>query len=108
MRQRGVPSATPKGKRKYRKVREAVTRTPMLAANRKGIYWCPYCREFRKFQLQHEYYYDGQRIPEPDKRGGLYCPMCGISHRDMHVRRFNPIADRHFLTGTSSSSRSKR
>jgi hypothetical protein len=93
---------TPKRKLKTRVVRKAVQRIPMDAANRKGIYWCPYCREFRRFQKQEGFYYDGIYVPDPDPRGGLYCPMCGISHRDMHVRSFNPIAERHFLTGGTS------
>lgn len=95
---------TPKGKKKKREVREVQHRVPMDAANRKGIFWCPYCREFRKFARQNGFTYEGRFIPDPDRRGGLYCPMCGVSHRDNHVRRWNPIADRHYLSKGGSSS----
>lgn len=93
-------------KGRMRRVRETKYREPMNKANRAGIYWCPYCREFRRFQKQDGFFYDGQWVPDPDSRGGLYCPMCGVSHRDMHVRRWNPIADRHYLTSTRGRSTS--
>lgn len=92
---------TPRGKWKYREKRVARAVVPLEKANRKGIYWCPYCREMRRFQLQHKFYIDGRMVPDPDRRGGLYCPMCGVSHRDFHVRRWNPLADRHYLTGST-------
>jgi hypothetical protein len=97
----------PEGYQKTRRENWGTRREPnwvlvlyvMEAANREGFYWCPYCREFRKFQLQRGFLYDGRWVEEPDKRGGMYCPMCGISHRDFHVRRWNPMASRHYMTG---------
>lgn len=97
---------TPKGKKKKREVRTVEARVPMDAANRKGIFWCPYCRELRRFQMQSGFMHDGRWVPEPDKRGGLYCPMCGVSHRDFNVRRWNPIADRHYLSSRRGRGRS--
>lgn len=97
---------TPAGKKKTLEKRELQHRTPMDTANRRGIFWCPYCREMRKFQLLHQFFYDGRWVPDPDRRGGLYCPMCGISHRDGYVRRWNPIAERHH--GSAASTRTRR
>lgn len=64
----------------------------MEKANNKGIFWCPYCREFRRFGRQLYYYVEGRFARHPNKRGMLACPMCGISHRDYHVRKWNPVA----------------
>jgi hypothetical protein len=61
----------------------------MLKANRKGIWWCPYCREFRRFQTQGGAFFEGVFTED---QAGMYCPMCGISHRDFHVRKWNPRA----------------
>lgn len=72
----------------------------MEAANNKGIFWCPYCREFRRFGLQTHYYVDGIWAPHPNKRGMLACPMCGISHRDFHVRNWNPRASGFYRNET--------
>lgn len=97
-----VPKIVEGTRGKKRRVYETQHRVPMNKANRAGIYWCPYCREMRRFQLQNGFHSEGQWCPDPDPRGGLYCPMCGISHRDFHVRRWNPIADRHYLTKKST------
>ena len=65
-----------------------VHKVPMRKMNLKGAYWCPYCREMRKFQEQGGFYIEGVVVPE----AGLYCPICGVSHRDVHVRKYNPLA----------------
>ena len=72
-----------------------VWRDPLARANLKGIWWCPYCREWRRFQTQGGFFYEGVFIE--DQRG-MYCPMCGISHRDFHVRKWNPHARRQYTT----------
>lgn len=69
----------------------------MEKANYKGIFWCPYCREFRRFGGQKFYYVEGRFARHPNKRGMLACPMCGISHRDYHVRNWNPMAAEFYL-----------
>jgi hypothetical protein len=66
--------------------------------NDKGLFWCPYCREFRKFQRQKWYYIDGKMRRDPRKQGALHCPMCSISHRDFHVRNWNPRAQALYKT----------
>lgn len=66
---------------------------PMRARNRKGIFWCPYCRTLRKYQQQAGFWFEGKYVGEP----GLYCPLCGISHKDFHVRKWNPIAYRIYM-----------
>jgi len=84
---------------------------PMREINLKGVWWCPYCREWRKFKLQdgamfnEEYFVPGE---------GMYCPVCQVSHRDHHVRKWNPQAQLlAFKLGVrrpraSSRSRSRR
>lgn len=70
-----------------------VVRVPMRTLNRKGTWWCPYCREMRRFQQQGGFYIDGVIVPSE----GYYCPLCGVSHRDIHVRRWNPLAQRIYM-----------
>jgi hypothetical protein len=79
-----------RGKRKV--VKEIVTGRvrPMKKLNAEGVWWCPYCIKFRKFQFKTAVKHEGLRLPEP----GFYCPMCGISHKDWNVRQRNPIAER--------------
>lgn len=68
--------------------------TPMIEVNLKGVWWCPYCRQMRKFRKQdgmtltdrgHEYYLDG---------AVFCCPVCRISHMNHHVRKWNPTAQK--------------
>lgn len=65
---------------------------PLKELNLKGVWWCPYCREMRRFQHWDGYesrtLFSGVWIPKP----GMYCPMCGISQEDHHVRKWNPQA----------------
>lgn len=58
--------------------------------NRKGIWWCPYCMQLRKFVKRKGYRYSGVWVPQP----GMHCPICETSHRDGHVAKYNPIARR--------------
>lgn len=58
------------------------------AINAKGFWWCPYCTELRKFVYHKNLRVDGMTMEEP----GMYCPLCGVSNRDMHVRKHNPSA----------------
>jgi hypothetical protein len=83
-----------KGVTKYK----FVTKVPMLKLNRKGIFWCPYCREMRKFQDQSAFFFEGIIVDAP----GIYCPICGVSHRDWHVRKWNPIAKRMWVDETNT------
>lgn len=62
------------------------TVTPMVILNRRGIMWCPYCMQMRKPVYQSGFRVDGIRVPEE----GIHCPLCGTSHRDGHMRRYNP------------------
>lgn len=62
----------------------------LAAVNRKGLWWCPFCVRFRRFEKVDGWY---------DKELGGYnpgvamcCPVCDISHRNGHVLRWNPIA----------------
>src|SRR3954447_6645300 len=71
---------------------------PMLNLNRKGIWWCCYCREFRKFQKQSGFTSGGIWIESP----GMYCPLCGVSHRLMPIRKYNPHAARLYTSYRSS------
>jgi hypothetical protein len=86
--------------KKVRGTREVI---PMEAANRKGIFWCPYCMKMRRFQSQNGFIYEGVYVPDGRRTKGLYCPLCGTSHRDMHVRRWNPVANRKFVVETQAT-----
>lgn len=72
---------------------------PMVAVNDAGYTWCPYCREFRRFekvttkkQKVEGTYHNQQvtwvmpRTEEADYR----CPMCSIGTSNPHVQRYNP------------------
>lgn len=68
--------------------------TPMVEVNLKGVWWCPYCRQMRKFRRQ-----DGMTYT--DASGDYYldgvvwcCPVCAISHTNHHVRKWNPTAQK--------------
>lgn len=76
---------------------------PLRKLNRRGIFWCPYCREMRKFQEQPGTYVGRTFVEAP----GLYCPIDGTSHRDYHVRKWNPVADDAFLTSKYEKRRGK-
>lgn len=78
-----------------------VTRIPLKKLNNKGIYWCPYCREMRRFRQQTGFVYEGIYVGSP----GIYCPICGTSYRDFYVRRWNPICHRIWANETSTRSR---
>lgn len=67
------------------KKRVQVEVTPMVIVNHRGIVWCPYCREFRKFGRQDAFRLDGILVPKP----GYYC-ICGINSDNPMVRRYNP------------------
>jgi hypothetical protein len=56
--------------------------------NAKGIWWCPYCMQMRRFVKRTAVMVGGVRV-EGDF---MACPMCGISHR--MVTKYNPIATR--------------
>jgi hypothetical protein len=79
-----------RGKRKI--IREPVEGwiRPLKKYNSQGIWWCPYCAKLRKFVFKSYFVIEGQRVPEP----ALYCPMCGISHRNWAVRHWNVAAER--------------
>lgn len=65
--------------------------TKMVKYNRQGVWWCPYCMQLRRFEKRAWTEIDDKMYPaEP----AYCCPMCDISHRDAHVIRYNPIAQR--------------
>lgn len=72
-----------------------VHKIPMKRLNAKGIFWCPYCREMRKFQEQGGFYIEGIVVPEK----GMFCPICGIRETDYHVRKWNPIMEKLYYRG---------
>lgn len=71
-----------------RKKRFKKTIVPMKAANARGIWWCPYCMEMRRFETVDGFTYDGIRVEE--KRH--VCPVCEINVTDVRVREYNPMA----------------
>lgn len=90
-----------RGGKRYRKPKyKTVWYTPLHKVNLKGIWWCPYCREFRKFMKQSGARSEGVFIASE----GMYCPICQISHRNSHVRKWNPKAQEiEFKIGRRSS-----
>lgn len=59
--------------------------TPMTIVNHRGVVWCPYCREFRRFMLQDGFRHEGIYVP----KAGYYC-LCGITSENGMVRKHNP------------------
>lgn len=93
-----------KGKRVTRKVKTTVLVTPMRKLNRLGWTWCPYCREFRKFEDQTGFVFEGIYVPDE----GDYCPMCGIPEDNWHVRKWNPLYARKYLEKEASRGARRR
>lgn len=56
--------------------------------NARGIWWCPYCRQKRRFVKRRGFRVNGIWVGEEQ----LCCPVCKASDRDWHVRRYNPLA----------------
>lgn len=73
-------------KRDGKKYKRKVHEVPLDIRNGEGVFWCPYCRELRTFRRYAEF--------RGSKHVVLKCPICGISHRDHHVRKWNPLAAR--------------
>lgn len=78
------------GKRKKAK-RMVLPRTylvRMAELNLRGIWWCPYCCELRKFVYRKGFKLDGRFVPQ----AGMCCPMCHVSQTNWHVKHYNPAA----------------
>lgn len=99
-----------KGKIRIRRIKVQREITPMDEVNLRGIWWCPYCREMRRFRMQEGAMYRDGKYEYFIRGKGMYCPVCEISHIDSHVRRWNPEAQRlpFKLKQTRRSSRSAR
>lgn len=63
---------------------------PLASYNLKGWLWCPYCIHLRKFVHRNGFTHEGHWVPEPQYE----CQMCGVTHRDQSVTKWNPIARR--------------
>lgn len=77
-----------KRKRGLRILQPLQYQSRMLSLNRRGIWWCPYCCELRKFVRHGSFKSHGQWVGEE----AMCCPMCGATHRDFSVRRYNPLS----------------
>lgn len=75
---------------------------PLKKLNEKGIWYCPYCMKLRRFVKKAGFYLDGVWVPD----ARIACPMCGISHNDHHVRKWNPSA--HFISSRVTDPNRKR
>jgi hypothetical protein len=73
-----------------RKTKVKVYVSVMNQLNVKGIFWDPYCCEMRKFVKRKGYKVGGIYMQDPH----LACPMCGISHDNFYVKKYNPLAQR--------------
>lgn len=76
---------------------------PLEKYNRSGWWWCPYCIHLRKFVLKRGFRSEGQWVPEAQYE----CQMCGISHRDGAVQKWNPLARRLREEGVRAPRRKK-
>jgi hypothetical protein len=108
LRSKNVGFAPPQRLRPYtrkpkRKTEEGVRVTPLNEYNLRGWWWCPYCMQLRKFVLRSGFHIGGIWVPEP----GYHCPMCGISHRDNSVAKWNPHARRYQEEGVRAPRRRK-
>lgn len=77
---------------------------PMAELNLSGRWWCPYCMRLRKFKKKNSYKVNNITI----KEAHMACPACGISHKDWHVRRHNPIAKKIFENPPRATRSDKR
>jgi len=84
-----------KGRRFKKKV--VTTVNLMHEYNRKGIWWCGYCIQLRRFVLV-----------QTDRGPEMYCPICTASHRIN--KQYNPqaqIIEMHKQQRRTSNGRSK-
>lgn len=88
------PKIVRRGGKRYRKRYELkrMLKVPMKKLNAEGIWWCPYCRELRRFKKTNSFKIDGITVRETRH----VCPMCGVCHRDHNVRKHNPVATKLF------------
>lgn len=73
-------------KRRGRRVQ--VLRNPMRKLNAAGVWWCPYCRRFRRVK-------EGKlKVGRSGKSRRPYwsCPECGVKHTNYYVYTYNPAA----------------
>lgn len=88
---------------KAKKGQESRRIEPLSRYNLAGWLWCPYCVQLRKFVKRNGFHCENVWVPQ----AGHHCPMCGISHRDGTVQKWNPIARRWRDEGVRSSRRKK-
>lgn len=97
-----IVSVGGKRKRGKRMIEPRVYIERMGELNLRGIWWCPYCCELRKFVFkkgrkanESRGKYHNQtvtwRMPA-NTETHLACPMCGVDQGDSHVKRYNPAA----------------
>lgn len=78
----------------------------IIAYNKQRIWWCPYCMELRRFEKRAWAEIDGHLFSTNE--AAYYCPVCDISHRDAHVIKYNPIAQRLMYGRKSRGKKGKR
>lgn len=79
--ERTTYKAVMRGGKKYKKkVTEIIDLMPAL--NRKGVWWCPYCIQLRRFDQDRAYRAEVV----------MKCPVCEITNYNWHVKRWNPVA----------------
>lgn len=81
-----------KGKRYRKKIMVEQYVIPLDNLNATGVWWCPYCMKLRRFKRADGFWHEGEWVEE----SGYHCPICRISHRDFHVRKWNPAANRYY------------
>lgn len=91
-------------KKPKRKDEEGKRVEPLARYNLSGWLWCPYCIHLRKFVHRNGFTSEGHWVPEPQYE----CQMCGITHRDGTVQKWNPVARRWRDEGVRARRKRKR
>lgn len=94
-----------KGKRVKRQTHPPVYLHKMGALNVKGVWWCPYCMELRKFELRQGF---ETRTGQYVAQKGFYCQMCDIPHTNHYVSKYNPMSMRLEYSKKTRTSKSKK
>jgi uncharacterized Zn-finger protein len=83
-------------------------RDNMRVVNDRGIAWCPYCLKMRRFKRHSGFYVSGIFVPLDHKDKTRFCPLCGISTKDYHVKKWNPRYRRKVASGKTKNRSTRR
>lgn len=73
-----------------KRIKHRVYVSVMGQLNIKGIWWCAYCCQMRRFAKRKGRTVDGVYLPFEH----MACPVCGVTHENFWIKRYNPLAQR--------------